>query len=77
VESAERFNGALQGGGVLARLRGRSGTDLEQVRRRVSKLTERAQRVEALIASTQPGPDVRSQWQEVRGRWRRAVQILE
>ena len=77
MDSAERFNGGLQGGGVLARLRGRSGTDMEQIRRRVSRLTERAQRVDALIASTQPGPEVRSQWQEVRGLWRRAVQILE
>jgi serine/threonine-protein kinase len=76
MDSAERFNGGLQGGGVLARLRGRSGSDVEQLRRRAGKLTERAQRVDALIARTQPGPEVQAQWQEVRGQWRRAVQIL-
>lgn len=75
--SAERFNEGLQGGGVLARLRRRSAGDMEPVRRRIQRLTERAQRVEALIARLDTGPEVKRQWQEVRSRWRRAAQILQ
>jgi serine/threonine protein kinase len=75
--SAERFNEGLQGGGVLARLRRRSAGDMEPIRRRVQRLTERAQRVDALVARLDTGPEVKNQWQEVRSRWRRAVQILE
>jgi hypothetical protein len=75
--AAERFNGSFQNG-MMSRLRrmGRSGTDIEQLRRKLAKLNERGERVESLIGRVQPGPEVQQEWQGVRRRWRRVGQIL-
>ena len=75
--TAERFNGSFQNG-MMSRLRrmGRSGTDIEQLRRKLAKLDERGNRVETLINRVQPGGEVQQEWQGVRRRWKRVGQIL-
>lgn len=75
--AAERFNASFQNG-VMSRLRrmGRSGTEVDQLRRKLARLNERGERVETQIHRLQPGPEVQREWQAVRRDWKRAGLIL-
>jgi serine/threonine-protein kinase len=75
--SAEKFNKQIQGGGFLARLRKRSDTEAgPQLGKRAKDLADRGVRVDALIAKTQPGAEVRQAWQDLRQRWQRAGRLV-
>lgn len=77
AETASRFNKRVKDG-FLGRNKGRLSTaeGRDEVKRRAREMVLAANRVERLMAETQPGPNVRQSWQEVRRRWERVGQIL-
>jgi len=76
VGTAEGFHNFLEGGGLLARVRKRrAGEDVAKVQQRARELARRGQRVDDLMSKTQPGPEVRQAWQEVRRKWKRVAEI--
>jgi serine/threonine protein kinase len=67
VDMAESFHNFLEGGGFIAKIRKRrAGEDIVKVQQRARELARRGQRVDDLMSKTQPGPEVRQAWQEVR-----------
>jgi serine/threonine protein kinase len=76
VDMAESFHNFLEGGGFIAKIRKRrAGEDIVKVQQRARELARRGQRVDDLMSKTQPGPEVRQAWQEVRRKWKRVAEI--
>jgi eukaryotic-like serine/threonine-protein kinase len=76
VGMAESFHNFLEGGGFIAKIRKRrAGEDIVKVQQRARELARRGQRVDDLMSKTQPGPEVRQAWQEVRRKWKRVAEI--
>lgn len=75
ADSAERFQKLLSGGGVLSRVRRRSGDDVTKVQQRSRELDKRGEQVDALLGKVQPSPEVRQAWQSIRRKWKRVAQI--
>ncbi|HSN89363.1 MAG TPA: serine/threonine-protein kinase [Thermoanaerobaculia bacterium] len=76
ADMAEGFHNFLEGGGLIARVRKRrAGEDVVKVQQRARELARRGQRVDDLMSKTQPGPEVRQAWQEVRRKWKRVAEI--
>ncbi|HEV2846227.1 MAG TPA: serine/threonine-protein kinase, partial [Thermoanaerobaculia bacterium] len=77
AETVGRFNKRLKDG-FLGRNKGRLSTaeGRDEVKRRAREMTLAAGRVEKLMAETQPGPNVKQSWQEIRRRWERVAQIF-
>jgi hypothetical protein len=74
-DTAERFHKQLEGGGLIGRLRKRSGDDVTRIQQRSRDLNQRGEQVDTLMGKVQPNPEVRQAWQSIRRKWKRAVQI--
>jgi len=75
ASAAERFQKQVEGGGFFGRLHRRSGDNVVKLQQRGRELAQRGQRVDDLINKVQPGPEVRQAWQDVRRKWKRAVEL--
>jgi hypothetical protein len=75
-EAAERLHNQFLAGGPIARLRKRQPGDRLRVQQRFRELARTAERVERLMAETQPSPEVRQSWTETRRLWRRVGEIV-
>lgn len=77
TDAAAGFNKRFKEG-IFARTRDRMRkTDQRaEILRRGRELGAAIGRVDRLMATVQPGPEVRQQWQEVRRRWERAAVVV-
>jgi len=76
ADAADRFHKQVEGGGFFSRVRRRPPAEhILKVQQRSRELAQRGQRVDDLINKVQPNPEVRQAWQDLRRKWKRAVEI--